>query len=223
MPYTYQSKKFNFETKTTGEFYFSQTKVTFDDIGNVYSKAAIEELASRHIVYGTTSETYSPNSKLTRAQFAAMLTRALGLEATGENPFADTTGKWFEKDVQALYEAGIIKGTSATTFDPNAYITRQQAVSMLEKILEHTESKVYIAKFGEVASIGNTVAYPNPIATTFEDSHQISDYAKNAVGLLQSLGVISGKEGNVFDPKGHLTRAQTAKILTGTLNYTDKF
>ena len=228
IPYSYNGGKFKFDTNRTGEFYFSTEKVTFKDIRTVYSKDAIEELASRHIVYGTNPNTYSPNAKLTRAQFAAMLTRSLGLEATDSNtPFKDTKGKWFEKDVQALYEAGIIRGTSATTFNPNAYITRQQAASMLEKVLAYREAHVYIAYLGSASTtndyLNSSAVIPNAIASTFDDSYQIADYAKNAVGLLQTLGVFTGKEGNKFDPQGYLTRAQMAKILTGTLKYTDKF
>lgn len=224
MPYNYNSGKFNFDTKRTGEFYFSTVRVTFNDVQKVYSKDEIEELASRHIVYGTNTNKYSPNAKLTRAQFAAMLSRSLGLEATGENPFKDTKGKWFEKEVQALYEAGIISGTSATTFNPNAYITRQQAASMLEKVLPYPEAHVNYANLGGLSTISNkTVASTNFVASTFDDSYQISDYAKNAVGVLQTLGIISGKEDNKFDPQGYLTRAQMAKILTGTLSFTDKF
>ncbi|KAA5589194.1 S-layer homology domain-containing protein, partial [Pseudomonas aeruginosa] len=120
-----------------GTFYFTKVNKTFVDVdNNNKAKADIEELASRLIVQGTGQNKFSPNGKITRAQFAAMLTRALGLEASDKaTPFKDTVGKWHEKEVQALYEAGIISGTSASRFSPNSSLTREQIVAMLYKVL----------------------------------------------------------------------------------------
>ncbi|MEB2282575.1 S-layer homology domain-containing protein [Lysinibacillus xylanilyticus] len=196
----------SFKTNRTGEFYFSTKQVKFKDIEGVYSKDAIEELANRHIVFGTSPGYYSPNNPLTRAQFCAMLVRSLGLEATGTNTFKDVKAKdWFASDVQALYGAGIIKGVSATKFNPNGTLTRQQAALMLERTLDYLNVK------------------KESYSLNFADADKISEDAKSAVAVMQGLGIFTGKPGDVFDPYSNLTRAQMAKVLLKTLEITDVF
>lgn len=175
--------------------------ITFDDIQNTYSKEDIEELASRHIVFGTTESTYSPNAKITRAQLAAMIARAMDLQSTEETSFKDVKGKWYEDDVQALYEAGIIQGTSTTTFNPGGYVTRQQAASMMNRALAY--AGVNIDQSG--------------LDVEYTDAAAISDYARGDIAVLQSLGIMTGKEDGRFDPQASLTRVQMAKVLSGML------
>lgn len=196
----------SFKTKRTGEFYFSTKQVKFKDIEGISSKEAIEELANRHIVFGTSTGYYSPNKPLTRAQFCAMLVRSLGLEATGTNTFKDVKAKdWFASDVQALYDAGIIKGVSATKFNPNGTLTRQQAALMLQRTLDYLNVE--------------TESY----SLNFADADKISNDAKSAVAVMQGLEIFTGKPGNVFDPYSNLTRAQMAKVLLKTLEIADVF
>ncbi|MDD1504869.1 S-layer homology domain-containing protein [Lysinibacillus sp. CNPSo 3705] len=196
----------SFKTNRTGEFYFSTKQVKFKDIEGVYSKDAIEELANRHIVFGTSTGYYSPNNPLTRAQFCAMLVRSLGLEATGTNTFKDVKAKdWFASDVQALYDAGIIKGVSASKFNPNGTLTRQQAALMLERTLDYLNVK------------------KESYSLNFADADKISEDAKSAVAVMQGLGIFTGKPGDVFDPYSNLTRAQMAKVLLKTLEIADLF
>ncbi|HCG4536030.1 TPA: S-layer homology domain-containing protein [Salmonella enterica subsp. enterica serovar Typhi str. AG3] len=205
MPYVYSNQQFTFDIKKTGEFYFSSNDVTFTDITNVFSREAIEQLASRHIVVGTGDAKYSPYANITRGQMAGMIVNALELEATKKNQFTDTKGEWFEEKVQALYEAGITTGTTDTTFSPYDSITRQQASVMLLRILELSKGDIQ---------------YSQP---SFKDNAQIADYAKEAVGTLQKLGIVNGKEGQIFDPNGKLTRAQLAQMLVKTLKYSGQF
>ncbi|MGE7843525.1 S-layer homology domain-containing protein [Lysinibacillus sp. NPDC093712] len=196
----------NFKINHTGEFYFSTQQVKFRDIEGVFSQDAIEELANRHIVMGTSDGYYSPYRALTRAQFSAMLVRSLGLEATGTHTFKDVKGNdWFANDVQALYDAGIIRGVSATKFNPNGTLTRQQAALMLERTLDYL--KVDKGTF----------------TLNFSDADKISEEAKPAVAIMQGLGIFNGKQGNNFDPYSNLTRAQMAKVLLNTLEIADVF
>lgn len=204
MPYIYANQLFKFDTKTTGEFYFSPEKVTFSDIKRVFSREAIEELASRHIVNGTGNGKFQPGSKISRGEMAKMVSSALALEPTETTVFKDVKGKWHEDYVQALYEAGITLGTTSSTFGPNASITRQDAVTMVLRLIELS---------------GMEVTYAEP---TFADNKAIADYAKEAVGTIQSLGIVNGKPGNKFDPKGTLSRAEFAKILVNTLEFIGK-
>lgn len=187
-------------TKTSGTFVIAERSATFNDIAHLANKDEIEFLANRLVIQGTTPETFEPNKPITRAQFAALISRSLGLQSTGENPFSDTQGKWYESDIQALFEAGITKGTTASTFNPEAPITRQQAAAFMARILDYVNADVKVN--GQV---------------DFTDSSNISPEYLPYIELLNSLDIMTGKEDGSFDPGASLTRGQTAKILKRTL------
>ncbi|MBD8031540.1 MULTISPECIES: S-layer homology domain-containing protein [Solibacillus] len=191
-------------TKISGTFVIIEKQVTFKDIEKLANKDEIEFLASRLIIQGKTPETFEPNKPITRAQFAALVSRALGLQTSGENPFNDTSGKWYEKDIQALFEAGITKGTTASTFNPEAPITRQQAAAFTGRILEYLN--VMAKENGDIH---------------FKDANRISAEYLRYIELLSSLDIMTGKEDGTFDPRESLTRSQTAKILKRALTIAD--
>ncbi|MER2107753.1 MAG: S-layer homology domain-containing protein [Solibacillus sp.] len=168
----------------------------FKDIGGVYSKDDILALHAAGITTGTTENTFSPNASMTRAQFAVMVARALGVSSTTETKFKDVQGKWYAAEVQALAELGIITGVSETKFKPGDKITRQQAAVMIHRMLQY---KGYTNK---------TTAD----ALNFKDNAKVADYAKEALAELQAQGIMTGSDGKV-NPKANLTRAQMAKIL----------
>ncbi|MFB7156125.1 S-layer homology domain-containing protein [Lysinibacillus sp. NPDC056232] len=189
-------------TKTSGTFVLKESTVTYKDTEHYLAyKEEIEFLASRHVIQGTTSETFEANISITRAQFAELVSRALGLQATGENPFDDTKGKWYATEIQALYEAGITKGSTASTFNPEVPITRQQAAALMARTLEYLNADVKAG--GEI---------------NFKDANNISSEYLPYIKLLNSLDIMSGMQDGSFDPTSSITRGQTAKILKRTLN-----
>jgi len=191
-------------TKTSGAFIVTEKHVTFKDVEKLANKDEIEFLASRFVIQGVTPDTFEPNKPITRAQFAALISRSLSLQTSGGNPFGDTDGKWYANDVQALYEAGITKGTTATTFNPEAPITRQQAAAFTARILEYLNVEV------QVTSEAN-----------FNDAGKIGAEYLPYIQLLNSLDIMTGKQDGSFDPGASLTRVQTAKILKRMLNIAD--
>ncbi|MEK4486139.1 S-layer homology domain-containing protein [Psychrobacillus sp. FSL H8-0484] len=191
-------------TKTSGTFIVTEKHFTFKDIEKLANKDEIEFLANRLVIQGVTPDTFEPNKPITRAQFAALLSRSLGLQILGENPFSDTAGKWYANDVQALYEAGITKGTTASTFNPEDPITRQQAAAFMARILEYLNIEAQVT--GEA---------------NFKDAGKISAEYLPYIELLNSLEIMTGKQDGSFDPGASLKRAQTVKILKHTLNIAD--
>ncbi|MEK4532108.1 S-layer homology domain-containing protein [Solibacillus sp. FSL K6-1554] len=150
---------------------------------------------------------------MTRAQLASMIARALNLGASEKaTPFTDTVGKWYEKDVQALYEAGMISGTDANAFAGDKVLTRQQAALMLNQVIE---------KHGKLGTLQTAVKGDNSFAKlpTFADRHKIADNAIIAVARLENAGIVTGDDGH-FNPQNELTRAQIAKMLAGVLELT---
>ena len=191
-------------TKTSGTFVLTEETVTFKDITETFNKDEIEFLASRHIIKGVNADEFAPNKAITRAQFAVMISRALGLQASEENPFSDTKGKWYEQEVQALFEAGITTGKTADTFDPESNITRQQAAAFMARVLAYVNFQAQ-----------------SSTEAKFNDANTISPEFKQYIDLLNSLNIMTGKEDGTFDPCSSLTRAQMAKILKRTLNVAD--
>ncbi|PIJ98206.1 hypothetical protein CTN02_10695 [Lysinibacillus sphaericus] len=210
IPFTFAvPNQIQFKVTKTGEFQFSTKRITFKDIDGVFSQRAIEELASRHIVKGTAPDYYSPYESLTRAQFSTMLVRSLGIDSSNvvNGVFKDVKATdWFANDVQALYETGIIRGVTATKFNPNSPLTREQAALMLDRALDYLK-----------------VEKSDSTKLDFKDVNKISEEAKPAVATMQTLGIFSGKERNKFDPHANLTRAEMAKVLQITLELAGLF
>lgn len=161
----------------------------------------IAALTTAGIVKGAGKGEYKPNANISRAEFAVMIARALGIQSTSDTAFADVKGEWFEKEVQALKEAGIINGFTETTFAPNEAVTREQAATMIVKALQHEGYK--------------STATAEQL--NFKDADKVSAYAKHALAELQAADIMIGYEG-VIDPAGNLTRGHMAKVLKRSLD-----
>ncbi|MEE1131690.1 MAG: S-layer homology domain-containing protein [Caryophanon sp.] len=169
----------------------------FTDVSGEYVPY-VQALYTAGITTGTTATTFAPQANMTRAQFAVMIARALDLSTKLAAAFTDIQGKWYAQDVQALAEVGIVTGKTASTFEPGATLTRQQAAVMLYRVLTYS---------------GYTSTATTP---TFSDTAKISDYAKPAFATLQQIGILTG-DGNEAKPAQELTRGQMAKLLYLTL------
>lgn len=110
---------------------------TFSDISGANAhknQAAIETLAARGIINGFNETEFCPDATMTRAQFAAIVVRGLGLPQKTTAQFTDVkTTDWFAPWVGSAHAYGIVNGRSAATFDPNGTITRQEAAVMVAR------------------------------------------------------------------------------------------
>ena len=137
---------------------------TFADISAHKNQPAIEALASRGIITGYNETSFGPNDTMTRAQFATIVVRGLGLPLMTTNNFSDVkAGSWYASYVGAAYTYGIVNGRTANTFDPEGTITRQEAAAMVARAAKlcgmDTELETYeilnvLAQFGDYMSIG---------------------------------------------------------------------
>lgn len=101
---------------------------------------AIQTLASQGIIKGYSDGTFKPNQPITRGQFSKILTKILNITGEGTLPFKDiSTGNEYYSSIAALYENGLTKGTSATTYSPYANVTRGQFASFIVRGLEWAE------------------------------------------------------------------------------------
>ena len=136
---------------------------TFDDIKNHENQIAIEELIARGIIDGMTDTAYQPDETMTRAQFATIVVKTLGLTPKTVSVFKDVAAKeWYAAYVGTAYNYGIVNGKTDTTFDPNGTITRQEAAAMvaraaklcgMDTTLENYEILNVLAQFGDYSDV----------------------------------------------------------------------
>ncbi|MCL1855336.1 MAG: S-layer homology domain-containing protein [Clostridia bacterium] len=138
---------------------------TFTDITNHANRIAIESLAARGIINGKSETSFDPEATMTRAEFAAIVTRALSLPEKTASPFLDVHGSaWYAKPVTTAYFYEIVSGTSTTTFNPNGTITRQEAAVMVVRAAKlcgmdtaqgETEIRDTLAQFGDYRTVAS--------------------------------------------------------------------
>ena len=147
-----------------------------------------------HVMNGTGTTTFSPNSTMTRAMLAVVLYRVAGSPAvTGASPFQDVAnGSWCADAVIWANQNHIVSGYGNGLFGANNAVTREQIATILWRYAGSPSAERGI---------------------DFADENIIASYASSAVDWARANGVVGGKEGNLFDPKGDATRAQVAAIL----------
>lgn len=145
---------------------------------------------------------FGPNETLTRAMLVQILYNHAGKPTVvASGTFRDVDrGAWYENAVNWASMQGIASGTGNNAFSPNAPITREQLSVMLYN---------YATRRG--------LTLKNGAASSFTDSWNISSWAQNAVSAMQRAGIIAGKAGGNFDPKGQATRTETAQMLYNLL------
>ena len=112
------------------------TSNTFADVPNDYwANTAISTMAGLGIVQGYNSTAFDPNASITRAEFAAICARFDTGKSSGTQTFSDIKGHWAEKYIERAAELGWIKGFEDGTFRPNDCITRAQAMTMINRVL----------------------------------------------------------------------------------------
>ncbi|OXS58411.1 hypothetical protein B1A99_14480 [Cohnella sp. CIP 111063] len=176
---------------------------TFADVKSGHWAAdVIAKVAAKHIVQGVSATEFAPSRSVTRAEFAAFLARALKLEASGAAPFADVAaGKWYAGVVAAASEAGIVQGRTADRFAPDETITREEMAVMIVRAYER--------RTGAKAS-----GQPD---APFADASEVSGWAAASVDAASALGLIQGKGGSRFDPKGSQLRSESAQVIWNLL------
>ncbi|MGM9640016.1 MAG: S-layer homology domain-containing protein [Faecousia sp.] len=161
----------------------------------------VKETARRGIFKGMDETHFAPDGKMTRAMLVTTLYRLAGEPAvTEKSGFADVAdGAWYADAVAWARSVGIAKGVTDTTFCPNTDVTREQAAAFLYRYVT-----VYLKQ--------------EPVAgadlTTFKDWNLVSGYAKEEVAWAVAEGFFKGFGNGTLQPKGTLTRAQMAKLLT---------
>ena len=145
--------------------------------------AYVMKMAAAGVVKGMTETTFEPEGNLTRGQMVVMLYRVAGEpEVEGYSTFTDVPkDEYYAKAVAWAQKEGVVNGTTETTFEPEANVTREQMVTMFHRIEEKEAGTGDLSKF--------------------KDADKVMDYAVEAMKWAVGKGIING---TTFDSTGTL-------------------
>ena len=186
---------------------------TFEDISGVNAHkntVAIENLASRGIVEGTSKNEFQPNGNLTRAEFSVTIVRALGLEPKINEQFKDVqNNKWYSAYIGAASGYGLIPGTTATKFEPQKLVTRQEAAEIIARAAEMCGMETKLGS-GQVRDQ----------LAQFIDYVKTSEKSREALAFCYSEGILDSSDLEIMslEPIKRCDLAQMVFNLLGSAN-----
>jgi len=191
------------ETIAEGEI-VEETTVTFSDMTGHWAREYAETLAARGLFEGVGNGMFDPNLGITRAEIATVLVKLAGYELTDFNSgFSDVDGEnQFEKYIATARMHNIIAGVSATEFEPDRIVTRQEIATMIMKLYKRVN--------GETPS--------NSSVEEFNDSGKIYEYAYGHVMNAKKLGIVNGRMDNQYDPVAVTKRSEAAVMIYNLLD-----
>ncbi|MDE7244370.1 MAG: S-layer homology domain-containing protein [Oscillospiraceae bacterium] len=172
----------------------SETTGFSDVAGNAWYAEAVEYVSDNGLMSGTTATTFEPTATTSRAMLVTVLYRQAGSPTPAQTShFTDVAaGSWYSNAVSWAAANNIVDGYPDGRFCPTDPVTRQQLAVILWR----------------------SAGQPEPeTSETFADQSAISSYAVSAIAWAKENNIVSGKNGNLFDPAGQATRAETAAIL----------
>lgn len=173
----------------------------FADIAGQWYESYVELVAEAGIIKGYDDGLFHGDNHVTREEFAAMLVRALGLTDNGKAcAFTDISGRWSEEAIRIAAQNGLVNGVDATTFAPDAEITRQEMMTMIARALKAT---------------GLNVTGSDDLSG-YADANEVSGWALSSVRTLVASGIISGDNGKL-NPTGTCTRSEAAAVFSRLL------
>lgn len=167
----------------------------FQDVGqNDWFASAVRYVTGKSLMNGKSTTAFAPNENMSRAMLATVLYRMSGETAEADSSFRDVSSSaYYAAAVSWASSEGIVNGTGADAFSPNASITREQLAAMLYRYA------------GEPSVSADLSAYT--------DTVDISPYASKAVEWCVAKGILSGKSATRLAPQDTATRAECAAML----------
>jgi hypothetical protein len=162
--------------------------------------ADVEYVVENGLFNGTSANTFSPNSSMTRGMIVTVLGRLYDADVSdyADSEFSDVeAGQYYSAYVEWAKESGIVNGVGDNLFAPNANISRQDFAVLLMRYADFAQKQFPTTRQFSV----------------FADDAEIADYAKNAIQTLYNGGIINGVGSNAISPRGSATRAEVAAML----------
>ena len=211
---TQNDKKYaRVKTRLGGTYGVISEEKFFNDMQGHWAEDIVNELASRLIIDSTKGKYFEPNRKITRQEFAVMITKALGLmqKGAGKDYFSDITSMNSYYDaITIAYENGIITGYPDGSFGPIKEITREEAMTMMIRAMEVAGMDVSLDE-EEI----------HHILADYPDSSSISPWAREGVAICIQLGIVEGRNDKTIAAKDSISMAETAAIVKRLLKALD--
>ena len=169
----------------------------FADAAGKWYENVVSEMAGRMILNGRSASVFDGDSSITRAEFASVLVRALGLPEDGKASFSDVSSSdWYYGAVGKAYEYKIISGRDGGVFDPNAAITREEAMVMIRR----------------AAAVAEFTGTDVSLSANYTDLSKVSSWAASAAEFSLANGLIKGS-GGLIRPSDDITRAEASTVV----------
>lgn len=186
---------------TNSVYVVAENKASFADAQGHWAQSTIELAAAKGLVEGVGGGAFQPQRDVTRAEFAAMLVRALsrGASPAHEAPYKDVQASaWYADVVARARELGLLDFASGASFKPEQPLTREEMASMLA-----AAAKLQQLPVSDGSS--NLAAY--------KDIGSANPAYREAIQTVVQLDIMTGTRKDAFDPTGKTTRAQAATVL----------
>lgn len=176
--------------------------ITFGDIKKSPNKTAIEALAAREIINGMGDDSFAPDATMTRAQYATIVVKALGLTPRANGKFNDVAANaWYAAYVGTANAYGIVNGVSDTEFNPEGTITRQEAAVMTIRAAKLCGLDTAMSE-----------AEQNDILCDYMDYRTIASWAKESMAYCYWNEILNTDDLNA-EPTREILRGEVAEML----------
>ena len=161
-------------------------------------------MAEKGVINGMTANTFAPDAGLTRAQFCAIVVRALGLSQEKTAEFTDVLQTdWFCGFVGAASKAGIVNGVGNGKFNPQGAITREQAATML-------------ARASKTLGLSGEAKDADAALKAYPDAQAASSYAKDALAFCAEHAILEADRTDLR-PGEAICRCEVAQMVWNLL------
>ena len=184
----------------------------FEDVDGHWAQDAVNSMTSRLVINGYEDGIFDPDGDITRAEFVAIIVRALGLaEGMGENTFSDVDADaWYCGYIETASSYGIINGYTDGTFRPTDNITGEQAMTMIARAMAVTQLE-YALTDSEAESL----------LAGYSDAADAAAYARESVAACLKTGVVETCEEYTLYMKENIARAEVAVIVQSLLQQSE--
>ncbi|MBP1992187.1 DUF4838 domain-containing protein [Paenibacillus eucommiae] len=173
-------------------------ELQLSDLTGHWAEPVMSKWIGQGLLQGYGDNRYHPEQAATRAEFVALINQIFKFAESSEHPFSDVKGDdWFAEATSKVFAAGIIEGVGDGRFDPNSYISREDAAVIVSRAFE-----IAISEQGTAG---------------FTDESSISSYAVKAVNALHAQGYVQGRADQQFVPKGNITRAEIIQLIDNVM------
>ncbi|MEC0227585.1 S-layer homology domain-containing protein [Paenibacillus alba] len=174
-------------------------ETSFADIKGHWAETSIRELIKLGAINGYPDNSFKPDNKITRAEFVAVIVKALNLKAQAALNFDDMSAHWAKNEIAIAAALGVVNGYTEQAFGPDDVLTREQ-----------------------MAAIVIRAAQIDPVSKNIDvtDSSAISDWARTALATAMAKGLVDGYEDHTVKPQANTSRAEAATVILRALKLT---